>query len=125
MKDNSPLSLEELECARLLMRRLFLRIVSIAVLGGTATLVLSLYGRQIVPPDGLSLAGVGLPGWSVILTVIVLAVEMRMDMGKLRRLLKEPALRLYNVAGVLAEKARVAGFQKTGVWGTFHAADKE
>ena len=114
-------SVEDLDTALRLYRRLLLRIVLILLGGVALAVMLSGLGALLAPPYGVRLLGQGLETWGLFATLALLLAEVWVDGRAMGRALRDPMLQWLPVVGVLsgmtiiAQRAHALGME----WGGF------
>lgn len=123
-------TVEELNEALRLYRRLMLRVFAIVILGFIAAIVLGMLGNALNPPYGIYIAGEGLSTWALIVVLVLLIAELWIDGRAIGRVLKDPALlAMPALAGitaitVIAQRANALGMKWTGFFGPLQPVTK-
>ena len=118
-----PSSVDELNLALRLYRRLMLRLVLIVVLGFAAVFALGALGTALAPPYGLYVLGWDLGTWGLVILVALLIAELWWDGRAIGRALNDPVLLGFPVIGVLsglgviAQRANAMGMEWSGFFG--------
>lgn len=116
-------TVEELNLALRLYRRLMARLPAILILGFAAVLALSRLGTWLSPPYGLYLLGEDLTTWGLIAVLALLFAELWWEGRQIGRALNDPALSsspitgLMSGLGVIAQRANAMGMEWSGLFG--------
>lgn len=123
-------SIEKLNLALRLYRRLLFRLVGIVVLGFAGVIGLSYVGDLVSPPYGLYIFGESLSTWGLTVLLILLIGEIWWDGRAIGRLLSDPVLLYVPVIGimsglnVIAQRANAMGMEWSGFLGPLRPARK-
>jgi hypothetical protein len=111
MSDNAgTLTVDDLNMALRLLRRIFRRAFLIFAVGIIATIVLNWISHQI-SEYGVRIADASLPEWALMATLVVMIAELYSDGRKVGRVFQDPlmmwlpALGLMSAGAVVAQKA--------------------
>ena len=116
-------SVEDLNLALRLYRRLFFRLVLLFVLGSPALVGLSYLGTYLSPSYGLYIYGESLSTWGLIVLVSLLIAEFWWEGRSIGRalddpiLLGSPVIGLMSGLGVIAQRANALGMEWSGFLG--------
>ncbi len=116
-------SVEDLDLALRLYRRLLSRLVALFVLGFAAVVGLSYLGTYLAPPYGLYVFGESLSTWGLMLLVALLIAECWWEGRAVGRALQDPILLgspiigLLSGLGVIAQRANAMGMEWSGFLG--------
>jgi hypothetical protein len=95
-------SVEELNLALRLYRRLVVRLVALLVLGFLALLAIAHLSRFLAPPYGVYILGEDLVTWGLIALLALLFAELWWEGRQIGRALNDPALLSSPVAGLMS-----------------------
>jgi hypothetical protein len=110
-------TVEDLNRALQLFRRILRRILVILILGIAGSIVLNLIGEKINPPFGIHLGGMGVAEWVLVVALIAMIVELYWHGRRIGRLINDPimksmpALGLMSVGAVIAQNAAAKGMK--------------
>lgn len=116
-------TVDELNLALRLYRRMLVRLLAILVLGFAAVLALGRLGTWLSPPYGLYILGEDLLTWGLIGVLALLFAELWWEGRQIGRALNDPALMSSSVAGlmsglgVIAQRANAMGMEWSGFFG--------
>ena len=115
LSDNgSTLTVDDLNLALRLLRRMFLRMFVIFALGIVASIVLNWISHQI-SEYGVYFAGTGLPEWGMMATLVIMIAELYWDGRKVGRILQDPLMMRSPATGFMSAPAVIA--QKAAPFG--------
>lgn len=124
-------TVEDLNLALRLYRRLMVRLLAIVALGFAAVFGLSLLGTWLSPPYGLYIFGQDLMTWGLIALLFVLFAELWWDGRQIGRALNDPTLLSFPVAGlmsglgVIAQRANAMGMEWSGFFGPLRSVRRK
>jgi hypothetical protein len=110
-------TVDDLNLALRLLRRIFWRTFLILALGIIASIVLNWISYQIREYGAVYIAGASLPEWAMMVTLVVMIAELYWDGRKVGRVLQDPlmmwlpALGLMSAPAVIAQKAAPLGMR--------------
>ena len=125
-----PTSVENLNRALRLYRRLLLRILIIGGGGFVIALLLARLGTALSPPNGVILFGEGLGTWGLIATLALLIAEIWIDGRGIGKALNDPLLKTMPAVGllsglsVIAQRAHAMDMEWTGFLGPLRPAQR-
>ena len=128
--EQSQSSVEDLNLALRLYRRLLLRLVLIFVLGFAAVIGLSFLGTYLAPPYGLYIFGESLSTWGLIVLVVLMLAECWWEGRAVGRALQDPILLRSPMVGLLsglsvvAQHANAIGMEWSGFLGPLRPRKK-
>lgn len=123
LKQSQSPSVEDLNLALRLYRRLLLRLVAILVLGLAAIVGLSYLGTYLAPPYGLYVFGESLSTWGLVGLLVLLIAECWWEGRALGRALQDPILlrspisALLSGLTVVAQRANAMNMEWSGFLG--------
>ncbi|GJE55212.1 MULTISPECIES: ABC transporter ATP-binding protein [Methylobacterium] len=121
-------SVEDLDLALRLYRRLVFRLLAILVLGFGAVIGLSHLGTALSPPYGIYILGWGLATWGLIGLLALIVLELWWEGRQIGRALNDPGMQASPIAGlmggigVIAERAQAMGMEWSGFLGPLRPA---
>lgn len=116
-------SLEDLDQALRLYRRLILRLLAILVLGFGAVIGLSHLSTALSPPYGVYFLGWDLTTWGLLTVLALIFLELWWEGRQIGQALNDPGLQgspisgLLGGIGVIAERARAMDMEWSGFLG--------
>ncbi len=116
-------SVEDLDLALRIYRRLLLRLVVLFVLGMAAVVGLGYLGTYLAPPYGLRVFGQDLSTWGLMVLVVLLIAECWWEGRAVGRalqdpiLLRSPIIGLLSGLGIVAQRASAMGMEWSGFLG--------
>ena len=116
-------TVQELDRALKLYRRLIFRLLAIVVLGFVAVIALSKLGTALAPPYGLYLFGTSLTSWGLIGVLLLLFAELFWEGRQIGRALNDPIMLSSPVAAlmsglsVIAQRAHAMDMEWSGFLG--------
>lgn len=116
-------TVEELNEALRLYRRLLKRLALIVVVGVIAVAVLAQLSMALNPPYGVYIMGEGLATWGLIGLVVAMAAQLWIDGRALGKVLNDPAMKTFPVLAamtavtLIATRANAMGMTWTGFFG--------
>lgn len=121
-------SVEELNLALRLYRRLLVRLPLILVLGFAGSIGLLYLGYALAPPYGVYIFGWGLETYGLLATLAALILELWWEGRQIGRALDDPGMQdapiagLLGATGVIAERARAMDMEWSGFYGPLRPA---
>lgn len=121
-------TVEDLDLALRLYRRLLLRLAALLVLGFAAVLGLGRLGTALSPPYGLYVLGWDLTTWGLLLLLALILLELWWEGRAIGRALNDPAMLASPIAGllsglgVIARRAEAIGMEWSGFLGPLRPA---
>lgn len=119
----NPSSVDDLNLAVRLYRRLMLRMVAIVLIGFAAAIMLSWVGTLISPPYGVYIYGESLAELTLMVMLFALVAEFYWEAWQISPVLHEPSLRFLPIplllTGMLtvSQRAHAMGMRRSGFLG--------
>jgi hypothetical protein len=101
-EDKDTLTVDDLNLALRLWRRLMLRIFAIAFFGLIGAFFVDTLSYEIDPPYGLHFAGMRLEDWWWTGVVVILIMETYWDGRKIGRIMGDPVMMTFPAMGMLS-----------------------
>ena len=128
--DAPGFSVEDLNTALRLYRRLLLRMMLIVLCGFVGAVLLSKLGSALSPPAGVSILGQGLGSWGLLATLLLLLGELWLDGHAIGKALNDPLLKSLPPLGIMsgmtliAQRAVALGMEWSGLLGPLRPAKR-